>query len=381
MKTFCIMRARKIVRIIRPHIDALCVLLIIIFSSFNVFYNLGQEPYWKHDEFTYAGWAWNMFKTGDYLRPATWYGDTCMWIAKPPLYMWLTVLTYHALSVTDFESFYGRLASRFWSAFFGVLTCLVVYCLGKMLFNRCVGLIAAFVLNTFVGFMSFAGHGARYASLDVTLTFFLLSSIYFYILSTVSNSKRHIFLSGIFLGLALMTKYVAALFAIMIVGLYLIIKKKSVKFLMGKRFTTFWLVGSLIFIPWIAYMHLRFGSAFWQEYFVYQIFERATQPIEGHTGDYLYYFTTFATHENKLWLFILPLSVSWCLYKRGKGDKLVLIWIAIVLGIATLFQTKIYWYITPVFPVFSIAIGRLLDEFLSKLTYLFHSKKPHIILG
>lgn len=342
-------------RLIASHVDLFCVLIIVAFSVTIFFLGLGDEPLWVWDEQTHVYWAEHMFTTGDYLTPWA-FGDVCLWIGKPPLYMWLMVLAYHIFGgVSNF-------ATRFWSATFGVLSCVAIFYLGKLLYNRSIGLLSAFLLGTFTTFWSFA----RHAMLDVPLTFFLSSSIYFYILNEKSDdSKRYTLLSGIFFGSALMTKQAAALLTLIIIGSYLIVTQKNIVFLLSKRFTLFWVTGLLIFAPWTVYMHLRFGSDFWQNYFFYSVFQRATEPIETHVGDYLYYFNYLIIQE--FWIFLLPFAVSLCLYKRKKEDILVLIWIAIILGVFTLAKTKIYWYILSVFPAFSIVISRFLYEFYKKM--------------
>jgi hypothetical protein len=50
---------------------------------------------------------------------------------------------------------------------------------------------------------------------------------------------------------------------------------------------------------------------------------------------------------------------------------------AIVLALFSLAQTKIYWYIMPVFPAFAIAIAALLYQILKKA----YRRKPSGIAG
>jgi 4-amino-4-deoxy-L-arabinose transferase-like glycosyltransferase len=53
--------------------------------------------------------------------------------------------------------------------------------------------------------------------------------------------------------------------------------------------------------------------------------------------------------------------------KRSKADILILSWIAIVLLVFTLAQTKIYYYILPAYPAFALAIGSLLYKTSNKI--------------
>jgi len=340
------------------HVDALCILAILSFSVL-FFVDLGSGPLWAADEQTYSQWAFYMFKTGDYMTPWA-FGDLLMWIGKPPLVMWLMSLAYQVFGVTNF-------AARFWSAVFGTLSLVLVFYLGKKLYNLHVGLISALVLGTFTTFHVFA----RHAMLDVSFIFFMLASIYFLLLSEkTENANRYVALGGLFFGLAFMTKQVVAFLIPLIVFAYFTATGRGIRFLFKKRFALFWQVGVLIVAPWMIYMTLRFGPDFWHSFFVFSGIMRASTPIEGHVGGYLFYFNYLVNNENLFWIVLLPFSAGLCLFnavfKRLKADTLVLAWMSIVLLLFTLIQTKLEWYILPAFPAFAIAIGSFLYMLLKK---------------
>ena len=136
---------------------------------------------------------------------------------------------------------------------------------------------------------------ARLAMTDVPLVFFILGSIYFFVLSEkTEKTNQYAALSGLFFGLALMTKQIAALLIPLILFIYLIATKRNIRFLFTKHFTLFWGVGLLVFSPWLIYMNARFGSQFWYSYFVYDVVTRTVGTVEGHVGSYLYYFSYLA---------------------------------------------------------------------------------------
>ncbi|HLN89400.1 MAG TPA: glycosyltransferase family 39 protein, partial [Candidatus Binatia bacterium] len=347
---------------LRSHFDAVLVSTILVFSIALFFVNLGKGVLQAADEQTYSQWAFHMVKSGDYLSPWA-SGAVLFLIGKPPLTMWLISLAYQVFGVNNF-------ASRIWTAAFGTLSLVIIFYLGKKLHNSYVGFLSSLVLGTFITYNIFA----RYAMTDVPLVFFLLASIYYFVLSERNeNKKRYAALSGIFFGLALMTKQTAALLIPLIIVIYLILTEKSVRFLLTKRFALFLGLGILIFSPWIILMSVQFGSAFWQGYFGYGVFSRTVSPLEGHTEGYLFYFSYLATRENLLWVILLPFSVGLCAFnsivKRLKGDTLILLWITIVLGVFTFAQTKIYWYILPAFPAFAIAISSFLYQISKKINH------------
>ena len=339
------------------HTETLCLLVILAFSVV-FFVNLGKGSLWASDEQTYSQMAFSMVKNQDYLTP--WCtGSLAIWTGKPPLTMWLMALSYQVFGINNFST-------RLMSALFGTLSLIVVFYLGKRLFNVYAGFLSALVLGTLTTFFAFATH----AMLDVPFIFFMLTSIYFLVLGE-NEEKADLFavLSGLFFGLALMTKQIDALLIPLIAFVFLASTKRSIRFLFTKRFILFVGVALLIFGPWLIYMNQRFGGLFWETYFAYSVLTRAVSPVEGHVGSYLYYFTYLANNETLLWVILLPFSVGVCLFnilRKRVGDTLILIWITIVFAVFTFSQTKIYYYILPAYPAFALAIGSFLHQLLTK---------------
>jgi outer membrane protein assembly factor BamB len=340
------------------HTDALCILAILAFSTI-FFLNLGSGPLWAADEQTYSQWAYHMVKSGDYLTPYA-FGGLAVWIGKPPLYMWLMSLAYQAFGVSNF-------VTRFWSPIFGALTLVLVFFLGKKLYNKYVGFASALVLGTFTTFYLFA----RHAMTDVSFVFFIVASFYFFVLSEKKEkTNRYVVLSGLFFGLALLTKQVEALLIPLIVFSYLVVTRRSIRFLFTRHFTFFWGIGVLVLSPWLVYMFLSFGSDFWHWFVVYCGVMRTVSPLEGHVGGYLFYFSYLADNE-MLWAILLPFAAGLCAFnvvvKRLKADALILAWMLIVLLVFTFAQTKLSWYILPALPAFAISISSLLYQLSKKI--------------
>ena len=347
------------------HIDALCILTLLAFSTI-FFLNLGSGSLWAADEQTYSQWAYHMVKSGDYVAPYA-FGGQAVWIGKPPLYMWLMSLSYQAFGVNNF-------VTRIWSPIFGALTLVLVFFLAKKLYNRYVGFASAIILGTFSTFILFAKH----AMTDVAFVFFIVASFYFFVLSEKPPKlNRYVVLSGLFFGLTLLTKQVEALLIPLIIFAYLAVTNRSIRFLFTRRFTVFWGTGFLVLSPWLLYMFISFGSNFWQWFVVYCGFLRTVSPLEGHAGGYLFYFSYLASNE-RLWAILLPFAAGLCGFnvfvKRLKADSLILVWMIVVLLVFTFAQTKLSWYILPAFPAFSIAISSLLYQLSIRILKL---KRKH----
>ncbi|XHH08011.1 MAG: PQQ-binding-like beta-propeller repeat protein [Candidatus Bathyarchaeia archaeon] len=342
---------------LRNHADTAAVLTILAFSV-AFFVLLENGPLWLADEQTYSQWAFHMNKSGDYLTPWS-SGAVNFWISKPPLYMWLMALSYQLFGFSNF-------ATRLISPFFGFLAMTTVYFLGKTLYSKKTGFAASIILGTFVTFFLFS----RHAMTDVMFVFFITAGIYFILVSEKTEKANwYAALAGAFFGLALMTKQVQAFLLPLIVIIYFLIAKRSLRFLFTKRFAAFLGVGLLIFLPWVTYMLMQYGSSFSEWYFIYSGITRATNPIEGHDGGIFYYLTYLVTAENPVWIAALPFAVGFSAYavtKRSKPDMLLIVWITIVLGLFTFAQTKLYWYILPAFPAFALAIANMLMQLSEK---------------
>jgi outer membrane protein assembly factor BamB len=351
----------------KTHADAVCLLIILLFSVL-FFVNFGSGILWESDEKTYTQMAVHMVQTGDYLTPYC-FGELGVWTGKPPVLMWVMSLSYQVFGFTAF-------AARFSVDVFGALSLVLMFYLGKKLYNRWVGLASALVLGSFSTYYLFATH----AMTDVPLVFFVLASLYFLILS--QDTKKPLFfscLSGAFFGLAMMTKQTEALLIPLIAIIYLALSNKSLRFLFTKQFAAFLGAAVLVFAPWVIFMSTRFGGEFWNSYFLYSTFLRASSPIEGHTGNALFYFNHIAANEPLIWVVLLPIATALCGYfaikKHSKSDILILTWIIAVLSVFTVAQTKIYWYILPVYPAFALAIASFIFKLAEKIRFIIRPQK------
>ncbi|MCW4034055.1 MAG: PQQ-binding-like beta-propeller repeat protein, partial [Candidatus Bathyarchaeota archaeon] len=343
---------------ILKHADAVCIISILAFSTIFLV-DLEGGSLWLADEKVYSQCAFHMVTEGDYLTPWV-FGRLSMWLAKPPLFMWLISLSYQMFGFTN-------VATRFWNPIFGALSLIVIFYLGKKLYNRTTGFVSAIILGTFTTFNLFA----RRAMTDVPLTFFIMTSVYFLLLNeTNQGNKKYAALGGLFFGLAFLTKQIAALLIPIIMVFYYAATGKGIRFLFTKQFWRYWIVSILLVSPWLMYMILRFGPDFWDTYFIFSGFSRALSVIEEHGGGYLFYFEFLANKETIFLVLLLPFATMLCafnsIFKRTKQDTLLLIWMFTVLGIFTFSQTKIEWYILPAYPAFAIAISKLIHQLITK---------------
>ncbi|PIZ83619.1 hypothetical protein COX97_00775, partial [Candidatus Pacearchaeota archaeon CG_4_10_14_0_2_um_filter_05_32_18] len=142
---------------------------------------------------------------------------------------------------------------RFASIFFGTLAIIVVYLICKEVFNKEVGLIAAFISA-----LSPYQLEVMEAGMDTTMFFFVLLSVYFFILSTRKENKFYFYLIWLSAGIAVMTKPIGLLFLVPL-GLcsiyYHFYKFKSIKI---KDYIFVIMLLLLIFTPVLTFNYLLF---------------------------------------------------------------------------------------------------------------------------
>src|SRR5579862_756970 len=98
--------------------------------------NLGAPALWDIDEGRNATAALEMSESGNWIVPMF---NGQLRSHKPALLYWLQVASYHAFGVNEF-------AARLPSALAALLTVLLVYELGRHMFNAATGLLAGLIL-------------------------------------------------------------------------------------------------------------------------------------------------------------------------------------------------------------------------------------------
>jgi 4-amino-4-deoxy-L-arabinose transferase-like glycosyltransferase len=199
---------------------------------------LGNVPLFDWDEINFAEIAREMIVTKDYLNVQIDYQP--FW-EKPPLFIWMQVLSMKAFGINEF-------AARFPNAICGIVTLLVIYSMGKKLFNQKMGIIWVLVYaGSILPFFYF-----KSGIIDPWFNLFIFIGIYFAIIYIDKSSNQQIiqspnlpipqspnppisqspnlpisqspnlpiFLSGLCIGLAILTKGPVAFLIFSITGLF-----------------------------------------------------------------------------------------------------------------------------------------------------------------
>src|SRR3989442_14785610 len=139
------------------------LLVLLALSLPFLFVKLGM-PFLDPDEGLYATIAQAMLRGGDWVVPRV---NGLPYIEKPPLYFWLTALTFWVFGPSEW-------ATRLWSALATLGTVLLTWRIGRHLYGSRAGVLAGLVVATVVGNALYV----RRASTDQLFVFCLTLAMY-----------------------------------------------------------------------------------------------------------------------------------------------------------------------------------------------------------
>jgi 4-amino-4-deoxy-L-arabinose transferase-like glycosyltransferase len=312
-------------------------------SAAILIWNIWSGSLLSWDEAFYGAVSKEIFRTGNWID-LYWAGMP--WSDKPPLYMWATTMFYNFFGINEFSV-------RIFSSLCGTGTVLAVYFLSRELYSRRAALASALILLSTWHFI----WSSKVGMLDSALTFFITLSILFFQLGL--RYRKLFFFCPIAFALAFLTKGPGAIIIPLIIVPYAILSGNT-----KKLFDPYLAAGAVLSIAAIIWWHIAvfssYGDGFIRNYFVQHLISRTTTAIEGHTGDIFTYFRAIP-NKGRPWsiagLLLMPLVFLRILRNHEKCHLLPFLWAGMVILVFSAVQTKIHWYIVPVYPAISIMTG------------------------
>jgi 4-amino-4-deoxy-L-arabinose transferase-like glycosyltransferase len=162
--------------ILKKRNNLLPYLLIVLGGMLLFFPFLGNVPLFDWDEVNFAEIAREMIVTKDYLNVQIDYHP--FW-EKPPLFIWMQVASMKLFGINEF-------AARFPNAVCGIVTLLILFRIGKKLYNEKMGIIWVLVYaGSILPFFYF-----KSGIIDPWFNLFIFTGIYFAILYITRSSDR-----------------------------------------------------------------------------------------------------------------------------------------------------------------------------------------------
>lgn len=240
---------------------------------------IGKFSLFDWDEINFAEAAREMIKSGNYSIVQI--GFEPFW-EKPPLFIWMQAACMKLFGINEF-------AARLPNAIFGIITLNYLYFIGRRIHGHFKAIFWVLVYAcTLLPFIYF-----KTGIMDPVFNFFIFVSLVNYYLAETSaiqnlNPRIHYVLSGLFIGLAILTKGPVAL---VILGLIMI-----VRFFqsggnawpgLGNLFL-FSLAAIGVGSSWYLYLYFHYGSEIIQQFLTYQS-DLFKGQIPWHTQPFYYH--------------------------------------------------------------------------------------------
>lgn len=320
-------------------------LTVLVLATITFFRNIGSYPLRNWDEAWYGEIIKNMASGNyGYIVPF-WNGQ--YYFDKPPLYFWLSLPFFKLFGPGEWQA-------RIVSATAAAIAILLVYLIGKKLFNPMCGLLSALVFLTLGQIVIRYAHG----NLDGLLICLFLSSFYFYLRS--EKSKFFSILTGISLGLGFLTKgWFLGLFPALLITLYacLTTKKlpKNLVFIaLAALFSSTW---------WYLLGTIKFAKPFVEWY----ILNPGSNLLQSPASSFSLSYVVDLVKDVGLWWILVIISALKIRKIAAEDKKILHSFVAVIfLFIIPLsfLSEKLGWYNLPAYPLIAIIIGYLASKLL-----------------
>lgn len=341
----------------REGLSRLAAALVLALFCLPLFIGLGRTDL-QNDEAIYSFAVDRILEDGEWLTPKLSPGEQTAFLEKPPLKFWIVAAPIR-LGLLPHDEF----GLRFWDAAFGSLAFVYVFLIGRRVAGPLCGIVSVAVL--FVHAPLILDHGLRSNTMEAPLLLAYCGGVYHFLQWARAPRRSSALLVALFFVLGFMTKFVAALFLPLVIGLAsATVPEWRRTVLRGWRhWAAATVLGGVLIVPWFVYEQLRFGADFWKVVVGGHVIERMTvsiDPTHVHPWNH-YVMILYRTLRQSA---SLPLAVAGAVlllvrpFRRWSGeDVLIVSWFAVPMGLISLSPSKLYHYAYPFLPPVAIAAG------------------------
>lgn len=289
----------------------------------------------------------------DWIFPTL--GDK-LYFAQPPLVHDLIAIAYKLAGINEFTT-------RLPGALLGATSVVLIYNIGREIFvARMPALFSALVYLTCLPVVRLS----RLAMLDGPLLCFELLVVW-----AVLRSRRDLrwsLLAGIGLGLMGLTKGIAGIPILVIVGLFLLWDTPrlltSIYFLGGLA------LGVLPYLVW--YLAGEFYAYGWQTTVDWRQLVGEEIASEGWRLDLSYQYYLFDSLQYLLpWLIVMGTGIQFASRNlHWSWGKLILVWLGVYLALVLITFNRDYWSMLPLYAALALAAGKQLDLIRNLPSYI-----------
>ncbi len=343
------------------------IALIIIAGIFFIPF-LGRVHLFDWDEVNFAECSREMLKMHDYSRV---YINFLPFWEKPPMFFWMQSSAMQIFGVTEF-------AARFPNAICGIITLIVVFICGSRIYDKKFGVLWALAF----GGSLFPNMYFKSGIIDPWFNLFTFLSLYNFIMYHWSRNKfdkeglkknpiYYVAWSGIFMGLAILTKgQVSLMVFLLALGVYFIYNRFRIYFNWWHAIL-FLIIAIAVTATWYGYETLKNGPWFVTEFFKYQ-YRLFTTHDAGQKGFFGYHYIVLLIGCFPASLLAIPSFFKTNYTSRYDKDfkkwMQILFWVVTVLF--TIVQSRIIHYSSMAwFPLTFLAAYSIYKWDLKQMTY------------
>jgi 4-amino-4-deoxy-L-arabinose transferase-like glycosyltransferase len=347
--------------------------LVVLAFCLPLFVGLGRTDL-ANDEAIYSYAVESILETGDWLSPRASPNEDIVFLEKPPLKFWIVAAPIHfgILPANEF-------GFRFWDAVFGSLAFLYVFLIGRRIEGPLCGAVAVLVL--FAHEPLLFDHGLRSNNMDAALVLAYCGGVYHYLAwaSAAAATRRarglHIAAVGGWFFLGFMTKFVAALFLPLVIGIPALLFASHRRAL--RRDALGWAAVPLgvvtLAAPWFVYQYTQHGRQVWLVMFGEHVYTRFTAYADpSHLQPWHFYFSAFyrllLEAQSAIWVGLGLLLLLWRAWRDRGADAFVLLaWALLPPVLISVGTSKLYHYFYPYVPPFALAAGYGVSRVVARL--------------
>ena len=328
------------------------------------FFALDRSELRKPDEIRYAQVAREIVDGGDWIsmhlrgRP---------YVDKPPLFFWLIAgSSYLWGSVTP-------VSARFPSALLGSLTVLIVFFMGKALYDSRTGFLSALILATSFGFVRLSTR----ANIDATLTFFTTASFFCFLQwyrwnkegSARQKDVRRLSIYGFYVSMALatLTKGPIGFLVPLMPSLIFLLIQKDWRGIRGMRLLSGLGIFLAIVLCWYVPAVLKGGETFLHQTLFHKTIDYYSQGLD-HPKPIYFYLANFPASFLP-WSLFLPGAMVYGYFewreRKRKEVLFVFTWFIVIFLFLSFSLAKRNLYLLPLYPAASLIVSKLWGDFIS----------------
>ncbi|HUR33363.1 MAG TPA: glycosyltransferase family 39 protein [Vicinamibacterales bacterium] len=344
-------------------LSRLWLALIVAGFCLPLFIGLGRADL-ETDEAIYSFAVDRIVEIGDWLEPKSSPSETDIFLEKPPLKFWMVAAPIEAGLLPHDE--FGL---RFLDALAGGVAFLYVFAIGSLLAGPVCGAVA--VLLLFIHDPLLSAHGLRSNNMEASLVLSYCAGVFHFLrwsaLDDVRRRSRHAMWAGLYFALGFMTKFVAALFLPITLGLAALAFPR-VRARLVQDWPV-WLRAAVVVLvvcaPWFVYATVRFGWQLWDTILGEHVLRRMTAFLDPtHVHPWYWYlqrmWSEFVTERTE-WLAGAGLAtlLLQSIRRRWFEGAVVCMWAVVPLAIISSGTSKLYHYAYPFLPPIALAAGYL----------------------